>query len=605
MVRWPENDCPQAEPMNPACCITNDSSLHNSSNRASQAKTKCTDFSEHNSYRFSKPRIFCPNDYVSKDQNTAEILAEIATNVGPRTRPAQYSHFLENTLQMTMKQKKQKAAILSNMENDSCSLKAVELSISAKKLSALIDTGSTHNLIAFDIFQTLKGTVFRPLVLDMKVAGNVLTNNIVGEAKLNTIFSSTTGDITIPLTFLIAHQLNGYQAILGAQMLSNPRVIKATTPFHMHLNESYNNAVIPLRAIKNPPSLNNISATQKARDEAPEPDLIDEEIIQEHILIDPTKLNEKFSHLDCEINPSLDEQYSQKLRQIIDENKETFATSKLDVGQYKKFLVKLEIDDDIPAEKKRFMSDEKADFCDKTFAQFEKLGIVEECHTPKTVSNLLLVPKYEGVKDTTKASTFLAQVKGQKNTQFRIVQDLRRINKVTKNVKRSLPKLPEHVFQKLKNKLVSSVDTLQAYWHLVLHPESRPYTCFYLKNRVMQFNRLPQGFISASACWDQAMLETFSPETLAEIKLLLTPEEASQLGDSFEEFFTFYQDDSWIFSDTPELHLLHIKVVLMAYRMHNIKLSPKKCTFFPDELTILGVSFTSGKAELSLDRLKA
>ena len=121
----------------------------------------------------------------------------------------------------------------------------------------------------------------------------------------------------------------------------------------------------------------------------------------------------------------------------------------------------------------------------------------------------------------------------------------------------------------------------------------------------MQFNRMLQGFISASACWDQAMLETFSPETLAEIKAELTPEEAAQLGDSFEEFFTFYQDDSWIFSDTPELHLLHIKVVLMAYARNNIKLSPKKCTFFPDELTILGVSFTPIKAELALDRLKA
>jgi hypothetical protein len=81
---------------------------------------------------------------------------------------------------------------------------------------------------------------------------------------------------------------------------------------------------------------------------------------------------------------------------------------------------------------------------------------------------------------------------------------------------------------------------------------------------------MPQGFISASACWDQAMLDTFSPETLAEIKAELTPEEAAQLGESFEEFFTFYQDDSWIFSDTPELHLLHIKVVLMAYARHNI-----------------------------------
>ncbi len=43
----------------------------------------------------------------------------------------------------------------------------------------------------------------------------------------------------------------------------------------------------------------------------------------------------------------------------------------------------------------------------------------------------------------------------------------------------------------------------------------------------------------------------------------------------------------------------------MAYKMHNIKLSPKKCTFFPDELTILGVSFTPIKAELALDKLKA
>jgi hypothetical protein len=64
------------------------------------------------------------------------------------------------------------------------------------------------------------------------------------------------------------------------------------------------------------------------------------------------------------------------------------------------------------------MSEEKADFCDKTFDQFEKLGLIEECHTPKTVSNLLLVPMYEGVKDATKASTFLAQVKGAKNKQF-------------------------------------------------------------------------------------------------------------------------------------------------------------------------------------------
>ena len=64
------------------------------------------------------------------------------------------------------------------------------------------------------------------------------------------------------------------------------------------------------------------------------------------------------------------------------------------------------------------------------------MNLVAECHTSKTISNLHLVPKYEGLRDLTKASTYLAQVKGVKNTQFCIVQDLRRVNAATKNIKR-------------------------------------------------------------------------------------------------------------------------------------------------------------------------
>jgi hypothetical protein len=90
--------------------------------------------------------------------------------------------------------------------------------------------------------------------------------------------------------------------------------------------------MIPLHSITKPPSFN---STQVKKKEDSQFDTIDEEIIQEHILIDPTKLNEKFSHLDCEINPSLDKNLRDKLCEIIDDNKETFATAKLDVGQYK------------------------------------------------------------------------------------------------------------------------------------------------------------------------------------------------------------------------------------------------------------------------------
>ncbi len=44
-----------------------------------------------------------------------------------------------------------------------------------------------------------------------------------------------------------------------------------------------------------------------------------------------TKLSETFSHKDCEINPSLDKETREKLCKIIEDNKSTFATSKLSV----------------------------------------------------------------------------------------------------------------------------------------------------------------------------------------------------------------------------------------------------------------------------------
>jgi hypothetical protein len=63
---------------------------------------------------------------------------------------------------------------------------------------------------------------------------------------------------------------------------------------------------------------------------------------------------------------------------------------------------------------------------------------------------------------------------------------------------------------------------------------------------------MPQGFASAPACWDEAMARFFSPET--EEDQGNAAKEADQLPDSFEEFFTYYQDDSWIFSDHEEIH---------------------------------------------------
>jgi hypothetical protein len=159
----------------------NDKILNDPLSRARKAfKHSCHDAdfisdadSELNSYRFPKPRKYQPNLYVSKELEVTDLLVDISTNVGPKVRPSSYNAFLENALKTAQKPKKAKAVVLNNIENETSTLKSVELVIENSKISALMDTGSTHNLIAYDIFCNLKNKPFKPVQMDMKVAAQL------------------------------------------------------------------------------------------------------------------------------------------------------------------------------------------------------------------------------------------------------------------------------------------------------------------------------------------------------------------------------------------------------------------------------------------------
>ena len=660
---------------------------------------------ELNSYKFPKPRVYVKNSYESVEVPFLDHLKFISENIGPKNRTPVYNQFIDRQLLLSNPsnrkgKKQQKSVNINNVDFSSCTLKLVEFSVQNLPIKALVDTGASHCLMSVKTFQLLKGVTFTPLKVAMKVAGSVMQENVVGTAQIPITFVTQKCTVEVPITFVIAKDINGYEAILGATLLMNSEMVNGLTPSHLCLSAEYHSADIPLEVAKRDAEVNflkcekiriprgsakiitaklasslrcvagtqlktqslsgavsilncvlishdtvqctvennskgsfrldpsdkiglvydlegqpsNVTEFQTrvngmevtAADPEMEPEeSIDEQIIAGHQLFDPSDLDQRYSYKDCEVNSNLDPDLRKRLDQILSEHQDVFAKSKLDVGEFSEFEVKLQIDAEIPAEKQRFMSEEKLAYCKKTFHEFERLNLVEEVHSPKTISNLLLVPKYEGLRDLTKASVYLAQVKGEKNTSFRIVQDLRRINAKTSNIKKALPKLPEFIFQKLKNKVVSSIDANQAYWHLKLHKESRPYTAFYMQNRTLQFCRMPQGLASAPACWDEAMSRIFSSKTMSRVKSQLSQAEADLLPDDFESFFAFYQDDSWVFSDDEESHLIHLKAVLKAYLLHGIKLSPKKSSFFPESFKILGVSLSPQTAELSLDRVKA
>jgi hypothetical protein len=413
---------------------------------------------------------------------------------------------LNNQLQFSRPKKNgekkgKKEVSINNIDFSSPTLKTATFRVANKPVKALVDTGSTHCLMSVKTFQKFKNLPFTPLKVHMKVAGSVLHDNVIGSTICCSSFTTKEGEVTIPLTFLIAHALNGYESILGATLLMNPEMTSAITPTHLCLTSQYNNSNIALETVKkkmqgnfmtceevtippgvttnilariSPPfsdisehgvetatvsgnytildcvqtSLDTVQCTVKNSsdksirlcqpnhfglafenqsnfhasetnsllasegDKNAEPEFsdakfgsesIDEQIIAEHQLFDPSDLDKKFKYTDCEINPNLKPELREKLDKIIFDNQTVFAKTKLDVGKFPDFTVSLDIDAEIPAEKQRFMSEEKLAYCERTFDEFEKLGLVQECHSPKTVSNLLLVPKYEGLRGPDKS----------------------------------------------------------------------------------------------------------------------------------------------------------------------------------------------------------
>ncbi len=117
----------------------------------------------------------------------------------------------------------------------------------------------------------------------------------------------------------------------------------------------------------------------------------------------PSDLDKRFKYTDCEINPNLKPERRKKLDKILYDNQSVFAKSKLDMGKFPDFTVSLEIDAEIPAEKQRFMSDEKLAYCERTFDEFEKLGLVQECHSPKNCFKFDFGPQIRGFEGSYKS----------------------------------------------------------------------------------------------------------------------------------------------------------------------------------------------------------
>jgi hypothetical protein len=106
------------------------------------------------------------------------------------------------------------------------------------------------------------------------------------------------------------------------------------------------------------------------------------------------------------------------------------------------------------------------------------------------------------------------------------------------------------------------------YWQIEVVEEDKPKTAFITKYGLFEHNRMAFGLCNAPATFQRAM------------QLVLE-------GLLWKEAIA-YLDDVIVLGTDFEHHLRCLRSVLLRFRLHNLKLKPKKCKFLQREVEFLG-----------------
>jgi hypothetical protein len=201
-----------------------------------------------NSYKFPKPRHYVPNTTPDLVNDYLQNLLFISRNVGPKARNRKYLEIIDKLLTLSIPKKpKQKSEVILNLtQTKNNTLKMINFQIEEQQINSLMDTGSSHNLLSVKSFKKLTNQISTPIKMNMKVAGSILKNNIIAKTILPVTFTNNNEQITVVIPFLLAHHLNSYEAIIGAEFLMDDQFSMAITPTNLILTNQYNNFHIPL-----------------------------------------------------------------------------------------------------------------------------------------------------------------------------------------------------------------------------------------------------------------------------------------------------------------------------------------------------------------------
>ena len=286
--------------------------------------------------------------------------------------------------------------------------------------------------------------------------------------------------------------------------------------------------------------------------------------------------NERIEDLDGEVPEHLRELYQrsilklntnqqQQVRTLLCEFSDLFSRGQHDLGRTDVIQHQINTGDATPLRQPpRRMPLARRREAQQAVEEMHKAGVIEPSSSP-WASPVVLVRKKDGT------------------TRFCV--DYRKLNHVTKKDSYPLPRIDDTLEALAGARWFSSLDLKSGYWQVQLHPDDKEKTAFSAGRGLWQFKVMPFGLCNAPATFERLMEQILTGLPLAVCLV--------------------YLDDILVPGRTFEQQIGNLRMVFMRLKEAKLKLAPKKCSLFREEVKFLGHIVSASGVATDPDKLYA
>lgn len=267
-----------------------------------------------------------------------------------------------------------------------------------------------------------------------------------------------------------------------------------------------------------------------------------------NVAIDEMELPEYLQVVYGKNCDKLDENQKKSFKFFLLQERDVFSSGLEDIGRTGIVQHKIDTGDQRPIKQapRRLPLSKKVE-AESCVKEMSDKGIIEPSSSP-WCSPIVLVKKKDG------------------STRFCV--DYRRLNGVTKKDAYPLPRLDVTLDSICGSKWFSTLDLKSGYWQVELDEKSKEKTAFSTGQGLWQFRVMPFGLCNAPATF-QRLMEAVLSELPIQTALV-------------------YIDDILVHAKDFNQELQNLREVFQKLRKANLKLNPKKCVLFANEVAYLG-----------------